>query len=383
MARIPAHPRLARMLIEARDRGVIAEAALAAALISSGERLDSPDLLDALDRTDIHPHTRVMQRRFAQLLRRGAGWQPARDCQSRSDLCIAVLTAFPDRVARRRSDTDAQLSNNRTALLPSADAPAFMTVIDLEERREAGAPRIRLYCPAQPDWLLDLFPDRLRERTELTWNRTAERVEAQELLLYDELILDQRTNPRPRSPEVSAQLAQKALEAGIERFIDAEALDHLLARAAFAAEQGIKQAITRDDAESMLRELASGLSTLADLRIAAQQIIPALKARVPSLDEWAPERFPLKGRQVKIHYVPGQPPWIASRLQDFFGMKDGPRIARGKVPLLIHLLAPNQRPVQMTTDLAGFWQRLYPQVRKELSRRYPKHKWPEDPLSNQ
>jgi len=97
------------------------------------------------------------------------------------------------------------------------------------------------------------------------------------------------------------------------------------------------------------------------------------------LNEIAPERLPLKARQVKVHYVSGQPPWIASRLQDFFGLRDTPRIAKGSVPVVAHLLAPNQRPVQMTTDLAGFWERLYPQVRRELSRRYPRHAWPEKP----
>src|ERR1035441_3823168 len=77
---------------------------------------------------------------------------------------------------------------------------------------------------------------------------------------------------------------------------------------------------------------------------------------------------------------PNQPPLIASRLQDFFGMRETPTVGRGAVPVVARLLAPNQRPVQMTSDLAGFWQRLYPQVRKELSRRYPKHAWPENPL---
>ena len=98
------------------------------------------------------------------------------------------------------------------------------------------------------------------------------------------------------------------------------------------------------------------------------------------LEEIAPERIRLPGgRQVRVHYERGQPPWIASRLQDFFGMRQSPTVARGAPPVVVHLLAPNQRPVQMTTDLAGFWQRLYPQVRRELSRRYPKHRWPEDP----
>ena len=84
------------------------------------------------------------------------------------------------------------------------------------------------------------------------------------------------------------------------------------------------------------------------------------------------------GREVKVHYEPGKPPWIESRLQDFFGMRESPRI--GGAPVVVHLLAPNPRPVQVTSDLAGFWERLYPQVRKELSRRYPKHKWPEKPV---
>jgi ATP-dependent helicase HrpB len=83
------------------------------------------------------------------------------------------------------------------------------------------------------------------------------------------------------------------------------------------------------------------------------------------------------GREVKVHYEAGKPPWIESRLQDFFGVRETPRI--GSTPVVVHLLAPNRRPVQVTSDLAGFWQRLYPQVRKELSRRYPKHKWPESP----
>jgi len=83
---------------------------------------------------------------------------------------------------------------------------------------------------------------------------------------------------------------------------------------------------------------------------------------------------------VPVHYVSGQPPWISSRLQDFFGMREGPALARGRVPLVLHLLAPNQRAVQVTRDLAGFWSRHYPSLRRELGRRYPRHAWPEDPL---
>src|SRR4029077_5370131 len=108
---------------------------------------------------------------------------------------------------------------------------------------------------------------------------------------------------------------------------------------------------------------------------ALEHAMPAPARRL--LEELAPAsvRLPRGGQQVKVHYEPNQPPWIASRLQDFFGMRETPKVGRGTSPLFIRLLAPNQRPVQMTTDLAGFWDRLYPQVRRELSRRYPKHAW--------
>jgi ATP-dependent helicase HrpB len=87
------------------------------------------------------------------------------------------------------------------------------------------------------------------------------------------------------------------------------------------------------------------------------------------------------GRSVVVRYEGGdKPPWIESRLQDFFGMADGPRLAQGRVPLVLHLLAPNGRAQQVTTDLAGFWARHYPALRRELGRRYPRHAWPEDPL---
>jgi ATP-dependent helicase HrpB len=134
--------------------------------------------------------------------------------------------------------------------------------------------------------------------------------------------------------------------------------------------------------------LCKGLNSFANLRQAAghgglielmRQKLNPEQTRLLSRD--APEHVAIAGRrQVRVNYERGKPPWIESRLQDFFGMREGPRIAGGRVPLVLHLLAPNQRPVQVTTDLAGFWVRTYPQVRRELSRKYPRHAWPENPL---
>ncbi|HBY63108.1 MAG TPA: ATP-dependent helicase HrpB, partial [Solibacterales bacterium] len=131
-------------------------------------------------------------------------------------------------------------------------------------------------------------------------------------------------------------------------------------------------------------ELAAGARSFAELREAAREgaLLRLLEARLPMrrVEQLAPARLRLpSGRQARVNYEAGKPPWIASRLQDFFGLSETPCVGGGRVPVVVHLLAPNQRPVQTTTDLAGFWARLYPQVRRELSRRYPKHKWPEDP----
>ena len=119
-----------------------------------------------------------------------------------------------------------------------------------------------------------------------------------------------------------------------------------------------------------------------ELENAAKHLIALLEQSVDTrrLQELAPATLKLAaGRQVKVHYDHGKPPWVESRLQDFFGMKDCPRLGPERVPVVVHLLAPNHRAVQMTSDLAGFWQRLYPTVRKELMRRYPRHSWPETP----
>jgi ATP-dependent helicase HrpB len=132
-----------------------------------------------------------------------------------------------------------------------------------------------------------------------------------------------------------------------------------------------------------LASLCSGARSFADLE--GVSLLDALNARLTGeqarlLSNHAPERATLPGgRAVKVHYEPGKPPWVESRLQDFFGMAQGPSVCAGRVPLVLHLLAPNMRAVQVTTDLAGFWERHYPAIRKELCRKYPRHSWPEDP----
>ena len=355
MARYPLHPRLARLVTEAVRRGVGEDACRFAAQLTS----DDPRAVRQILRIVNPPR------------------QKSHDAEA---LGISVLTAFPDRVARRRQGNELQLAGGGSALLaPDAEVHGdFMVAVEIEDRKDQKLPLVRQAVPIEAAWLIDLFPERVSESTELQWNRAAERVESRSALLYEGLILEEsRGMPDPAA--ASALLVAKALEAGVERFTDAGELAAFRARVQFAA--------VEVDVPRALESLAAGARSFADLRAATADggLIRALeRALAPAerrrLEETAPERIRLpRGRQVKVHYDAGKPPWIESRLQDFFGMKETPRIGGGKVALVVHLLAPNHRPVQTTTDLAGFWERLYPQVRRELMRRYPKHAWPEKP----
>jgi len=192
-------------------------------------------------------------------------------------------------------------------------------------------------------------------------------------MVYDQLILQESSNAAPEPEAAAAMLAEKALEAGIERFVDADALQLWTSRVEFAG-------LPLPELPAALAELCRGLRGFAELKAAANDLLPLLEQKVDArrLRETAPVSVRLQnGRLTKVHYETGKPPWIASRLQDFFGMNETPRLGPDRIPVVAHLLAPNHRAVQTTADLAGFWQRLYPQVRRELMRRYPRHQWPE------
>ena len=373
MARYPLHPRLARLVMEAGARGAGDDGCAVAALLSARTRSASCDLLHLLD----SPFDPVTKRHFEQIRR---VVRPSKsNAHDPKALPLAILTAFPDRVARRRKERQLLLASGGSAVLECDTTAEFLVAVDIEDRSESGQPLVRLFCAIEPDWLLDLFPAHISQRAGVEWNRTAERVEAVSALEYDSLVFQESRSGAPDPEQAAAMLAEKALEAGIERFVDRDALQELLARIAFASQHA---AIPELDIESAFREICRGLRSFADLKNASASLLPMLEQRVngPLLNQVAPSRVKLaSGRQAPVHYETGKPPWVASRLQDFFGMRETPRIARGQVPLVVHLLAPNQRPVQTTTDLAGFWQRLYPRVRRELSRRYPKHAWPENP----
>ncbi|MGH9673528.1 MAG: ATP-dependent helicase C-terminal domain-containing protein [Bryobacteraceae bacterium] len=347
MAELPLHPRLARLVLEGGN-----EARLLAAWLSSGERLP-PDVLDVLER-EPPPAVRKIDGQLA-------GLKPGAGSKGRpTPVPQAVLAAFPDRVMRH------------------PPGGKLVVAVDAEQR---GSLIVRSACAIEPEWLVDLFPDRVREERRVSWNRERESVEAASALVYDGVVLEESPST-DIGAEGAALLFREAARAGWRRFAEDGVIEAWLARVAFVARHAAVRRIEEADIVAALESLCEGCVSFAELRRA--DLAAAVRERLTReqrrrVDEYAPERLPIGRRMVNVHYRAEGSPWIASRLQDFFGLRETPRVARGAVPVVVHLLAPNQRPVQMTTDLAGFWDRLYPQVRRELMRRYPKHSWPERP----
>jgi ATP-dependent helicase HrpB len=437
MLQLPVHPRLGRLAVEAAARGAGAEGALLAALLGERDLRDRrqqggaslpptgpSDLLelaqvfeeaararfdpDRLRRMGVAPGAaQAVERSRRQLAGavRGLGSAP-RAADVEGALLLSTLAAYPDRVARRRaggSDEIVLTGGGSAKLDPVSvvrEAP-LLVALDAEERkgdfRPPGRPggargpevRVRLASAVTQEMLLDLFPDALRYEDAVVWNAQAERVEATERLLYEDLVLEEGRAAKPDPELLSARLAEEARARGARTFAEEGALDALLARLAFAAQHAPEAGIpapTEADLEAALADACAGRRSFGELREAD---LPGLllgrldpKARA-ALERLAPERLTLSGgpggRTARVHYEAGKPPWLESRLQDFFGMAAGPTLAAGRVPVVLHLLAPNGRAQQVTTDLSGFWDRHYPALRRELSRRYPRHAWPEDP----
>jgi ATP-dependent helicase HrpB len=359
-ARFPLHPRLSRLVLEAARRGYGPEGCTIAARLSENEARVS----DVHELLDLPRGGRAEQAR-AQLLRSLPPNGPRQGTRDEA-ISISVLAGFPDRVARRRGDEVLLASGGAAEIGKDAPQSELLVAVDAEERRERGRSRtlVRLACAIEPEWLLGS----VREETELRWEPARERVEAVHRLLYDQLVLEESRS----APQEAAAAAEILFQ---HASFDRGRIEELRARAAAAG----MRVPTDAEVDQALRKACEGFASLEELRhldLAAALFDAAERA---ALDRLAPEQVALpSGRKLRVEYAPGQPPAVRSRLQDFFGMARGPAIQGGRLPLVLHLLAPNGRAQQVTQDLAGFWERHYPAVRKELMRKYPRHAWPED-----
>jgi ATP-dependent helicase HrpB len=426
LADLPLHPRLARLAIAAQERGFGESGCTLAALLSERDvllsaraRFDASSHAAESGRSDLLHRLELLeavgmranasqlrnheldpgavaavsrtQERLKRLLGDAYDDHSLNDAQRDEALLGAILIAFFDRVARRRTKQGKELVFARGGSATVAEQSVvrddeYVVVVDAEERK-TGAQRgvvARICSGIEPEWLLELFPERVQDRTELTFDPKTERVQSLQTLSYDGLVLDSVLKRDVAGPEVERLLARAASDAGLKGFVDPDALALLRERALFASSVDPNiQPLSDDALERALLRACEGKRSLAELREEPllehvyAQLAPGARARLAAL---APDHVELPhGRRLQVHYERDKPPWVESRLQDFFGQSEGPKLA-GR-PLVLHLLAPNQRAVQVTSDLAGFWKRHYPEVRRELMRRYPRHSWPDDPLT--
>lgn len=400
MLRFPLAPRLARMMVEAEHLGATDDACVAAAILSHGrdvyQRGHKPAgsvecdlsvrILDLRDQYGVDRGAAAQIERIRAQLARIADRSRAAEDQ---DVAFrkAVLAGFIDRVAKRRPTSDGRLGTSRELLLSTgghatlAESSVVRTspfLVAVEAMDRSGAATVWLSTAVEPDWL---FEHDVHESIDVAWNGKAERVEAVERIMFDKLVLDERPAGRSAEPKIAALLVEKALARGISAFTG-DAFDELRLRIEFARKHD--EAIPAVDDEglrALLTAQCEGARSFEDLRKAG--LLDAIRASIghaalSRVDELAPTHVTIgANRKTAVSYV--GTPSIASRLQDFFGGTETPRIARGRTPLVLHLLAPNGRDVQVTTDLAGFWDKHYPKIRSELMRKYPRHSWPDDP----
>ncbi len=432
MLRFPLHPRLARLIVESENRNCSRDGILLAALLGERDiRSDSRTGFSAGSRTRVTRHNadsdllemrdsyreaekggfepgrlRAMKldrgaldrvrRAEAQLVRLAGSRKlpPHADKEVDEALQIAILSAFPDRVARRRSSTSRELllsggGSARLADESGVHKAELMAALDVTERRgepasrTAGSVWVRLASAIEPEWIADLFPEFLIEETRIVWNEPAGRVDEQRRTTYGQVVLEEKIHPAPPSPAAAAMLAEAAIKnPGV--FPDQQEMQALMVRLECLSIHYPDQrfpSVGPDLFRATIERACIERTRLADLKSVSlcEGILAGLAARQREiLRREAPERIMIHPkRTVKIHYESGRPPWIESRLQDFIPCHRTPAICGGRLPLTLHLLAPNGRPVQVTRDLTGFWKKHYPAIRKELQRRYPKHPWPD------
>jgi len=428
MLHLPLHPRLARLLVECDLRHIGELGALSAAILSERDiRSTRPTSLhsksrfhnsvvtgdsdvlelvglfldarrdrmsnDELRRSGIEPAAfRSVQRTYEQLRRHVTNSSHDVDLSDTAEreLAIALLVAFPDRVAKRRNPdgADLVLRSGATARLAESTVvtrPQWLLAIDAEERREPGrapATTVRIASAIQHDWLLDVLGDSLNDEEEIYWANPPGRVEICSRIRLGSLVVEESRRPARPSPAAALVLKNIVEEAGL---LKCDEVARLLARLELYGRFNTGALPVVEWSSWVATTLSELLLPRVDLHgldgptlgsslasCLPQTTIAALRAQVP-------ESVALpKGHRCTIHYEATKPAWIASRLQDFFGLTETPTILSGRQKLVVHLLAPNQRAVQITDDLRGFWSNHYPEIRRQLQRRYPKHAWPED-----
>jgi ATP-dependent helicase HrpB len=313
-------------------------------------------------------------------------------------LFVLPLLAYPDRVAKRRDkggDKALMVGGVGVKLaeescVRAGDAELFAAVDARVDRRNVQREAlVRIASRVELDWLRQLFPDSVKSGRALRYDAEQEKVIATQRLTYRDLVLKESPTGDV-DPQEAGRILGDALRPRARELLERdEQAAKLLARLRFLLRYVPEKDWPKLDDGSMgdlLVEACAGKKSLGELRAAglANVIRNALVYPLDrQLDELAPEQLGVPtGNRIKLDYdTQAGPPVLAVRLQELFGQTDTPRVAGGRVKVLLHLLGPNYRPVQVTDDLASFWANTYAQVKKDLKARYPKHSWPDNPLT--
>jgi len=410
MAALGAHPRLAHMLLRGRELEFGRLASEIAALIEERDVLKSPP---GRRDPDLRLRIELMRDPAAETRALPEGFRADRNGLRRADqaarqyrrqlkigdraddiaCCGMVLAlAYPDRIAQRRAGSSGQyrLANGRGAELPAADALAreeFLAAADLDGDRRSA--RIFLAAPLDFDEIETVFESQIEIREAIAWDEREEAVTARRERRFGELILRADALPSPAADRMTEALIEGIRKMGLAALPWTPAVEAWRQRVRFLS--GLEEGWPDLSDETLLTTLEDWLApwlggmsrrghlTRLDLLGAFQALLD--HGQRQRLEAQAPTHVTVpSGSRLPIDYDE-EPPVLAVRLQEMFGAKATPEVAGGKVPLVLHLLSPAGRPLQVTRDLAGFWATSYKAVRAEMRGRYPKHPWPEDPAS--
>ncbi len=314
----------------------------------------------------------------------------------------AFLPGFADRVAQRRgTGRDVIMMTGQQATLSPSSGVQSSWLLAMSMDAPGGRsskPVVRLAAQIDPEWLFDLDTEELVASDEPIFSEDKQRVELLSRIAYGKLTLDESSAVAKPCESTSRLLTAALLAHGRAVYDPDDEIAHLQVRLGLFISHRAELVEKLTDAErtflvrlaeeervidehllAILSRDATNLTDILDIPLegALRELLP--EPVVLALARDLPSRLRLRGGlEVEIHYETGRPPWIEARLQNFFSMSETPTICSGRLALQVHLLAPNHRAVQVTTDLSGFWERHYPSLRKELMRRYPKHLWPED-----
>jgi ATP-dependent helicase HrpB len=428
MLAFPLHPRYARMLLAAQERGCVYQACLVAALTQGRDLLlrnvdretaalredllgetSTSDFfllmrawnyaarkefkLEACRRLGIHLVTaRQVGPLFEQFLeiarREGLEAEPRPVADEALQKCI--LAAFSDRLARRL-DTGTlrcELVHGRRGTLARESAVQSSPLLVAAEIREVeGKDKsvntlLSLATAIAEPWLAELFPEDLSSAVRCFYDPASRRVYAEEQTRFRDLAIGSRRVEAPPADEAARLLAEEVLAGRLTLNEWDHAVEQWILRlnllAQWCPELGLPP-ITEADRRDLVQQLCHGACSYKDIK--DKPVKPVVKGWLSApqqecVDKHAPERLTLaNGRTPKVVYDAANPPHIAVRIQELFDVNTTPKIALGRVPVLVHILAPNMRPVQITQDLAGFWREHYPRIKQELQRKYPKHQW--------